>query len=80
MELIITPEIEDLIARKLATGRYQNAEHIVTEALRRAALVDEQRSAALDALKHMIDDCSVESMAARDWLRQSQSQPDASRF
>ncbi len=71
MELIVTPEIEDLIARKMATGRYVNAEQIVFEALKSTALADEQRTAALDALKHMIDDGSSESMAARDWLRRS---------
>ncbi len=69
MELEITPEIEELIQRKLATGRYQNAQQIVADALHRAAFADEQRSVALDALRHMIDDSSVESIAARDWLR-----------
>jgi hypothetical protein len=71
MELNLTEEMADLIARKLATGRYQNAEQAVVDALKSSVLVDEQRGAALDALKHMIDDGSEESASARDWLRRT---------
>ncbi len=71
MELSLPPELETLIARKLASGRYGSAEEIVVEALRSTLLADEQRNAALHALKHMIDDGSEESASARDWLRRT---------
>ncbi len=71
MELTLTPELETLIAKRLASGRYQSAEQVVLEALKSVVLVDEQRGAALDALKHMMDDGSEESASARDWLRRT---------
>ena len=70
MELNLTPELEDLIAARLATGRYANAEQIVIEALKGTMLLESQRNSALDALKHMFDDGSEESATARDTLRQ----------
>lgn len=69
MELTLTPELESLIARKLATGRYATAEQILVEALKSAVEIDEQREATLAALRHMIDDGSAESASARDFLR-----------
>ena len=74
MELTLTPELEALLARKLAADPQMSVEQIVTKALKNALLVDEQRSAALSALRHMIDDNSDESASARDFLRRSGEQ------
>jgi hypothetical protein len=72
MELNLTPELENLIVKKLATGRYASAEQILVEALKNSVVLDEQRESALNALKHMFDDGSEESSNARSLLRQHQ--------
>jgi hypothetical protein len=72
MELTLTPELETLIVKKLATGRYANAEQILVEALKSSVVLDEQRDATLNALRHMFDDGSEESASARTLLRQHQ--------
>ncbi len=79
MELTLTPELETLIARKLATGRYSSAEQILVEALKNSVVLDEQRDEALDALKHMFSDSSDESTQARSLLRQHQEDWQKSR-
>ncbi len=71
MELTITPEIEMLIRRKLATGRYASAEQIVIEALKNAVQDDDQRADMLNALKTLVDGGDGERAEARDWLRQN---------
>ena len=79
MELTLTPELEMLIAKKLATGRYANAEQILVEALKNSVVLDEQRDAALHALKHMFSEAGEESANARTLLRQHQEDWQKSR-
>ena len=69
MEVTLTPEIEALIARKLATGRYRSAEEIVIEALKTSVEKDADRDQALDALRHIFGDSEADA-SARDWLRE----------
>ena len=80
MELTLSEELQTLIARKLATGRYDNAEQILVEALKSSVVLDEQRDAALQALRHMIDDSSDESTQARTLLRQHKEDWQKSRI
>ncbi len=44
MNVALTPEFEDLIRRKLATGRYKNAAEVVREGLRLLAEEDEWKA------------------------------------
>jgi quinolinate synthase len=53
MEITISPELEALIAKKMASGHYESVEQLLLETLRQAVEVDETRDQALAALKQM---------------------------
>ncbi len=53
MEIAISPELEALIAKKMASGHYESVEQLLLETLRQAVEADETRDQALAALKQM---------------------------
>ena len=56
MELQISPELEALLAKKMASGRYESVEKLLLETLRQSVEADDSREAALAALKQMFAD------------------------
>jgi antitoxin ParD1/3/4 len=46
MNVALTPELEELIRRKVASGMYKNAAEVVREGLRRLAEEDEWKASA----------------------------------
>jgi hypothetical protein len=53
MEIAVSPELEALIAKQMATGKYESIEQLLLETLRQAVEADESREQALAALKQM---------------------------
>jgi hypothetical protein len=53
MEITLSPELETLIAQRMATGKYESVEQLLLETLRQAVEADETRDQALAALKQM---------------------------
>jgi antitoxin ParD1/3/4 len=51
MNVNLTPQLEELIKQKVATGHYQSASEVVREALRVLELRDQQEQARIAAAK-----------------------------
>ena len=51
MNINLTPELEDLVRRKVASGRYNSASEVVREALRLMEQQDEVRAVRLERLR-----------------------------
>jgi len=54
MNVSLTPELERLVSRKVASGSYGSASEVVREALRLLADRDEARKAQLDELRSAV--------------------------
>ena len=54
MNVSLTPELEELISRKVESGLYSSASEVVREALRLLQQRDEQREAMLEELRKKI--------------------------
>ena len=50
MQYPIPPDVQDLIAAQLATGRYQNEDEVLREALRALQEARDDAAAVLDAI------------------------------
>lgn len=53
----LTPQLEDFIERRVKSGRYQSASEVVRESLRQM----EEREAARDKVRQMIEEAWAES-------------------
>jgi antitoxin ParD1/3/4 len=62
----LTPQLEELVRRKVSTGRYNSASEVVREALRAMEAQDELRSLKLEQLRRDIRD-GLNSGPARPW-------------
>ena len=51
LNINLTPQLEDLVRRKVSSGRYNSASEVVREALRLMEARDELRSAKLEQLR-----------------------------
>ncbi len=51
MNVSLTPQLEELVQQKVATGRYNNASEVVREALRLMEERDQEREARLRELR-----------------------------
>ena len=49
MEIVLTPELEELVRNKVQSGRYADANDVVRDALRTLELRDDYESPALEA-------------------------------
>jgi antitoxin ParD1/3/4 len=56
MNVSLTPELEDLIAQKVQSGRYTSASEVIREALRLLEEQDQLRQQRLDAIRREIDE------------------------
>jgi antitoxin ParD1/3/4 len=55
MNVSLTPELEQLIAQKLESGRYTSASEVIREALRLLEEQDQLRQGRLSAVRQKID-------------------------
>jgi len=56
MNVSLTPELEELIAQKVQSGRYTTASEVIREALRLLEEHDELRQKRLEAIRRKIDE------------------------
>ncbi len=63
MHISLTPQLEEYVQQKIATGRYNNASEVMREALRVLIEREEEREAKLQALRQAIQD-SINSGSA----------------
>ena len=56
MNVSLTPELEELIAQKVQSGRYTSASEVIREALRLLEEQDEIRQKRLEAIRREIDE------------------------
>ncbi len=56
MTVILTPELEQLVANKVQSGRYNSASEVVLEALRFMEQKEELRAVQLHELRSRIDE------------------------
>jgi len=70
MNVNLSPQLEDMVRQKVASGLYTSASEVVREALRMMDAQDQMRSAKLTQLKQDIHD-GLNSGTATAW------QPDA---
>jgi antitoxin ParD1/3/4 len=56
MNVSLTPELEELIARKVQSGRYTSASEVIREALRLLEEQDGLRQKRLEAIRREIDE------------------------
>ena len=73
MNISVTPELEQFVARKVASGRYNSASEVVREALRLLEEHDHARSSQLAVFIHELD----ERLASLD--RRVRVEPEAVR-
>lgn len=66
MNINLTPQLEDLVRQKVASGLYTSASEVVREALRLMDEKDRLLSAKLDQLRQDIRE-GLDSGAASDW-------------
>jgi antitoxin ParD1/3/4 len=62
----LTPQLEELVRRKVSSGRYNSASEVVREALRIMESHDELQSLKLEQLRRDIRD-GLNSGPARPW-------------
>jgi antitoxin ParD1/3/4 len=62
----LTPQLEELVRRKVSSGRYNSASEVVREALRIMEAQDELRSLKVEQLRRDIRD-GLNSGPARPW-------------
>jgi antitoxin ParD1/3/4 len=62
----LTPRLEELVRRKVSSGRYNSASEVVREALRIMEAQDELRSLKLEQLRRDIRD-GLNSGPAQPW-------------
>ena len=62
----LTPQLEELVRRKVSSGRYNSASEVVREALRIMETHDELQSLKLEQLRRDIRD-GLNSGPARSW-------------
>jgi len=55
MNVSLTPDLEELVQKKVQSGRYSSASEVVREALRLLAERDELRQAELEALRASVE-------------------------
>ena len=55
MNVSLTPELDQYVAEKVASGRYTSASEVVREALRLLEERDQSREAQLAAFQHQLD-------------------------
>jgi antitoxin ParD1/3/4 len=56
MNINLTPQLEELVRAKVASGRYNSASEVVREALRLMEREDQVRAAALNQLRQDIQE------------------------
>lgn len=66
MNINLTPQLEEMVRQKVASGLYTSASEVVREALRLMDEKDQLRTARLDQLRHDIQD-GIDSGAAVVW-------------
>jgi antitoxin ParD1/3/4 len=66
MNINLTPQLEELVRQKVASGLYTSASEVIREALRLLEEQDRMRAAKLDQLRHDIQD-GLESGPAATW-------------
>jgi antitoxin ParD1/3/4 len=83
MNVSLTPELQDLVSRKVADGRYASASEVVRDALRLLEERDELRAAKIDALKRKVaagleslDAGRVSNSTADDIIRKARARYD----
>jgi len=62
----LTNELDRFVAKKVKTGRYENASEVVRAALRTLEREEQQYEAKLAALRAAIDDGDASGVAAGD--------------
>ena len=55
LNINLTPQLEDMVRRKVADGLYSSASEVVREALRLMAEQDRLREAKLEQLRHALN-------------------------
>lgn len=70
MNVNLTPELEELVRSKVASGRYSSASEVVREALRLLEEQDQIRAARLQQLRSDIRK-GLDSGAAQPWDAQA---------
>lgn len=60
MEVALTPDLEDLIARQVDQGNYPSAGEVVRDALRLLGEQLESRAKRLEALRHEVEEGLVD--------------------
>ncbi len=65
MNVSLTPQLEDLIKNKVATGRYHSASEVVRDALRLLEERDAMQAMKLESLRHDIGE-ALHSMANKE--------------
>lgn len=81
MNVSLTPELEELVAEKVRTGRYTSASEVIREALRLLEEQDQVRQARLKqvrdkikrGLKQLDDGKGIGGDEARERLRRSRA-------
>ena len=82
MNVTLTPQLEELIQQKVASGRYGNASEVVREALRLLEERDQEREAKLQTLRAAIEE-GEHSGPAEPWegaeaiIQQARARRDA---
>ena len=66
MNVSLTPQLEELVRQKVASGLYTSASEVIREALRLMEGQDRQRDAKLDQLRHDIQE-GLDSGPATPW-------------
>jgi len=66
MNVNLTPQLEDMVRRKVASGMYGSASEVVREALRLMEAHDQERAARLERLRADID-AGLNSGPAERW-------------
>jgi antitoxin ParD1/3/4 len=66
MNVNLTPQLEELVRNKVATGMYSSASEVVREALRLMDEQDQLRATRLDQLRADLRK-GIESGAGEDW-------------
>jgi len=66
MNVNLTPQLEDLVRRKVASGMYTSASEVVREALRLMEEQDQLRAARLAQLRNDIQE-GLDSGASEPW-------------
>ena len=66
MNVNLTPQLEDMVRQKIASGLYTSASEVVREALRLLEGQDRLRAAKLEQLRHDIRD-GLNSGDATQW-------------